>query len=305
MNRKVTRALVALILIFTAGGAGYAAGSSTSSPQNSSSITGATVAAPAAGTTRVLYSLDKKQNDKELIALINAASSHIYFAIYEFTLRDVADALIAAKKRGVTVTGLVDSGESANSYDAPIVASLRAAGIPIATEHHASGTGIMHIKALVTDSAYAIGSYNWTSSATTINDEILEIGTSPELVATYKNILRRLIDQYGATVAAQSAATVVSGGTYSTDQASAHIGETASVVGKLYDAHTSSTGTVFLDFCSNYKTCPFSGVIFADDAKKFTSLTSLSGQRITLSGKITSYQGKAEIILSNPSQIQK
>ena len=305
MNKKALRALVALILTLSAGSAGYAAGATTASPQDHPNGPEVTVVAPAAGTTRVLYSLDQKQNDKELIALIDAASSHIYFAIYEFTLRDVADALIAAKKRGLTVTGLVDSGESANSYDAPIIASLRAAGIPIATEHHASGTGIMHIKALVTDSAYAIGSYNWTNSATTVNDELLEIGTSPELVTTYENILRRLIEKYGATVAAQDAATVVSGGTYSVDQAADHIGEMASVVGKLYDAHTSSTGTVFLDFCSNYKTCAFSGVIFADDAKKFTSLTSLSGQRITLSGKITSYQGKAEIILSNPSQIQK
>jgi len=302
MNRKALRTLVAVVLALTSGVAGYAAGTSStvSSPQKATSVD---VAAPQAGTTRVLYSLDKKENDQELIALINAASSHIYFAIYEFTLRDVADALIAAKKRGVVVEGLVDSGESANSYDAPIIASLKQAGIPIATEHHASGTGIMHIKALVTDSAYAIGSYNWTASANTQNDELLEIGTSPELVETYRNILRRLIDQYSTTAAAESAAAPLSGGSYSITEAPQHIGETASVTGKLYDAHTSSSGTVFLDFCSSYKTCPFSGVIFADDAKKFTKLSSLSGQTITLTGTISSYQGKAEIIVSNLSQI--
>lgn len=304
MNKKLLRALAALVLALSAGGAGYAAGTRTPSPQTSEALPETTVVAPQAGTTRVLYSLDKKQNDKELIALIDAATSHVYFAIYEFTLRDVANALIAAKKRGLTVEGLVDSGESANSYDAPIIASLRAAGIPIATEHHASGTGIMHIKALVTDSAYAIGSYNWTNSATTQNDEILEIGTSPELISTYATLLRRLIDQYGASVAA-SAATSVSGGTYTIEQAPAHIGEIASVVGKLYDSYTAASGTVFLDFCSDYKTCPFSGVIFADDAKKFSDLPSLSGKRITLSGNITSYQGRAEIILSEPSQIQQ
>ena len=306
MNKKALRAFIALVLALTAGGAGYTMGN-TAAPLSESTIhiPETNVVAPSTGTTRVLYSLDQKQNDKELIALIDAASSHIYFAIYEFTLRNVADALIAAKKRGVTVEGLVDSGESANSYNAPIIASLRAAGIPITTQHHASGTGIMHIKALVTDSAYAIGSYNWTNSATTKNDEILEIGTSPDLVDTYRNILRRLIDAYGATAAAQSAAAPVSGGHYSISEAANHIGEAAFVTGKLYDAHTSASGTVFLDFCSNYKTCPFSGVIFADDAKKFKSLSSLSGATITLSGTISSYQGKAEIIVSDPSQIVK
>ena len=73
--------------------------------------------------------------------------------------------------------------------------------------------------------------------------------------------------------------------------------------GTLVTAYTSKTGTVFLDFCASYKTCSFSGVIFADDAKKFTNLSSLSGQTVTLTGKISSYQGRAEIVLSDPSQL--
>lgn len=300
MNPKVIRAFTALILTFAAGSAGYVL-NGTRAPQVI--IPAQTVSAPPANSIRVLYSLDAKQNDKEIIALIEAAKTRIYFAMYEFTLRDVADALVAAKKRGLEVRGLVDAGESANSYDKPIIDELIGAGIPIETEKHASGNGIMHIKAIVTDSAYALGSYNWTNSATTINDEILEIGTDPTLRQVYEDILKKLLDKYAGTSAAAGAAAPVSIGTIDYTEASAHVGEYASVRGTLVDAYTSKTGTVFLDFCKSYKTCPFTAVIFADDAKKFGDLSRYQGISLTLTGKISSYQGKAEIVLSSPSQI--
>ena len=305
MKQRSVRAIVALVLVAAAAGAGYMAGSNAGPRGVAVSIPAQNVAAPAAGTVRLLYSLDQKQNDKEIIALIDAAKTHIYFAIYTFTLSDIADALVAAKKRGVEVRGLVDAEQSANSYGAPITALLTDAGIPVVTEKHVSGNGIMHIKALVTDSAYVIGSYNWTKSATTINDEILEIGTDPALRQAYENILKKLLDAYAGNSAAAGAAALRSGGTYDYTEASAHVGEYASVRGTLVDAYTSKSGTVFLDFCRSYKTCPFAGVIFADDVKKFGDLSDYEGRVVTLTGKISLYQDKAEIILESPSQISK
>ena len=293
---------MAAVLMLAAGGIGYTLGGS-GARVPSVSIPAQTVSAPPAGMTRVVYSLDQKQNDQEIIALIDAAKSRIYFAMYEFTLKNIADALVAARKRGVEVRGLVDAGESANSYDKPIIAELVAAGIPVETEKHADGSGIMHIKAIVTDSAYALGSYNWTGSATTENDEILEIGTDPTLRQTYETILTKLLNAYRGTNAAASAAAPVSIGVISTADAPAHIGSLASVRGTLHDAYTAASGTVFLDFCASYKDCPFSGVIFADDAKQFGDLSRYAGQTVTLTGKISSYQGKAEIVLTDPSQL--
>ncbi|MDE1944374.1 MAG: hypothetical protein KGH97_02695, partial [Patescibacteria group bacterium] len=138
MNAKLARLLGALVLVAGALGLGYAAhgGPAAATPV----IPAANVTAPPAGTTRVIYSLDAKQNDKEIIALIASAKSHIYFAMYEFTLKDVADVLVAAKRRGVLVRGVVDAGESANSYDKPIIAELVVAGIPVETEKHADGS---------------------------------------------------------------------------------------------------------------------------------------------------------------------
>jgi len=301
MRQKVIRAGVALVLAGAAGFVGYSAGGS--GAQASVSIPAQTVSAPAKDSIRVVYSLDQKQNDKEIIALIENAKTRIYFAMYEFTLKDIADALVAAKKRGVEVRGLVDAGESANSYDKPIIDELLGAGISVVTEKHATGSGIMHIKAIVTDSAYALGSYNWTNSATTLNDEILEIGTDQTLRQAHENILKKLLDAYRGNSAAAGAAAPVSIGTIDYTEAINHVGSLASVRGTLIDSYTSKTGTVFLDFCKSYKDCPFSGVIFADDVKKFGDLSKYNGETVILTGKIVSYEGKAEIVLSSPSQI--
>jgi hypothetical protein len=303
MKQKYIRAGIALILAFTAGSIGYSANNG-GVAGTCVSIPAETVTAPVTGTVRVIYSLDQKQNDKEIIALIDDAQDHIYFAIYTFTLPSIADALISAKKRGVDVQGLVDSEQSQSSYSKPIMQKLIDAGIPVLAEKHTTGNGIMHIKTLVTEKAYATGSYNWTSSATTINDEVLEIGTDPDLRQAYENILKKLLEAYAGNTAA-NAAVSVSVGTIEYTEAPQYIGALASVRGTLIKVHPSKTGTVFLDFCENYKTCPFSGVIFADDAKKFGDLSKYVGQSVTLTGKISSYQGKAEIILSSPSQLSK
>ena len=302
MKQRLARAGIALVLVLAAGAVGYQLGKNAVPAQVS--IPAQTVIAPPRDSVRIIYSLDAKQNDKELIALIDSAKTRIYFAMYEFTMKDIADALVAAKKRGVEMRGLVDSGEAANSYDRPIIKELTDAGISVVTEKHSTGNGIMHIKALVTDSAYAMGSYNWTNSATTINDELLEIGTDATLRQAYENVLKKLLDAYRGNAAAGAAASV-SIGTIDYTQANNHVGDLATVRGTLVDSYTSASGTVFLDFCKSYKTCPFSGVIFADDAKKFGDLSRYNGQTVTLTGKISSYQGKAEIVLSDPSQLSK
>ncbi len=301
MSARTIRALVALLLSASAAGIGYHTGTGQAAPQSERS--GVTVNAPEAGTTRIIYSLDARQNDQELISLIASADEYAYFAIYTFTLNNVADALIAAKKRGVDVRGLMDSEQSRNSYGAPITEKLVAAGIPILTENHETGNGIMHLKLLVTEDAYAFGSYNWTKSATTINDEILEIGTDEELRQAYEDILLRLFDAYDGTSAAAGAAAGVSGGTYDYTEALEHVGEYASVRGKVVRVYTSKTDTTFINFCADYKSCPFSAVIFADDKPRFGDVTKLEGKTLTLTGKIVLYDDHAEIVLSDPDQL--
>ena len=45
------------------------------------------------------------------------------------------------------------------------------------------------------------------------------------------------------------------------------------------------------------------GEIFADDVAKFGDLSRYTGHPVTVTGKITSYQSQAEMVLSDPSQL--
>lgn len=87
----------------------------------------------------------------------------------------------------------------------------------------------MHIKALATGKAYALGSYNWTALATNENDELLEIGSSAQLVQTYHAILTKLIDLYPE--AETAAADAEPAGIFDISEASEHVGQTADVRG--------------------------------------------------------------------------
>jgi len=63
-------------------------------------------------------------------------------------------------------------------------------------------------------------------------------------------------------------------------------------------------GNTFLDFCEDYRDCPFTSVIFSSDKNKFGDLASLAGRQIEIRGPITVYQGKPEIIIRDPGQIR-
>jgi len=253
-----------------------------------------------ASQTKVFYSLDKRENDQEVIKVIDDANTYVYFAIYTFTKTDIADALVRAKARGLVVEGITDTIQSASAYQKPILAKLAAAGIPMETQKHTDG--IMHIKAVVTDNAYALGSYNWTDSATVANDEILEVGTNDILRKEYLDIIKKVISVNAGTTSASVAGQPPVSINYL--DASNYIGQNATVSGAPVKIYSSTSGTVFFDYCINYKSCPFSVVIFADDAKKFANILSYQNTNISVTGLLKSYNGHAEIAVTDPSQIK-
>jgi hypothetical protein len=257
---------------------------------------------------RVVYSLDAHKNDQEVISLINSAHSYVYFAMYTFTKSNIADALVAAKKRGVLVEGIMDASQAKQSFETSIISKLTGADIPLETEVHTDG--IMHIKAVVTDAGYASGSYNWTASATESNDELLEVGTDGYVHDQYLALLKKIIATNKAGAMSAAPATGAAGkpagviqGTYDYTDAKNHIGEYAAVTGRVAKVYKSKNGTVFFDYCTAYKNCPFSAVVFSSSAASFDSITQYTGQTITLTGDIKSYQGTAEIVIDSPEQI--
>lgn len=141
----------------------------------------------------VYYNQDIRANE-QVIDTIRQADRFVYFAIYTFTRTDIKDALLGAKHRGLDVQGVVDREQIEKiESQRKIVSELKNAGIPIATQDH---SGIMHLKTVVTDTGYASGSYNWTGAATTLNDEVLEVGRDEQLRAQYEKVVRKLLSQY-------------------------------------------------------------------------------------------------------------
>lgn len=86
-------------------------------------------------------------------------------------------------------------------------------------------------------------------------------------------------------------------------KAASMAGERGCVTGYVLRAYTSKSGNTFLDFCQDYRSCEFSSVIFASDARKFGNLEALAGRKVDIRGFIRTYQGRAEIVINDPSQI--
>jgi micrococcal nuclease len=82
-----------------------------------------------------------------------------------------------------------------------------------------------------------------------------------------------------------------------------HVGEYACVTGKV-DHVSKPKQTTFLNFCSDYRNCPFGAVIFEQDAHKFPNPRQYQGRTVEITGLVRSYQGRAEIILKDPGQIK-
>jgi len=83
------------------------------------------------------------------------------------------------------------------------------------------------------------------------------------------------------------------------------VGETVCVTGKVLKVSTSArSGTQFLNFCDDYKTCPFTVVVFARDLRDVGDVRPLEGQTIEIHGKVKLYKGQAEIILSDSRQLK-
>lgn len=82
------------------------------------------------------------------------------------------------------------------------------------------------------------------------------------------------------------------------------IGETVCVTGKVVKVASSPrSGTHFLNFCDDYKNCPFSVVIFSRNLADVGDVRWLEGKVIEIHGKVKDYKGQAEIVLSDARQL--
>ena len=129
-----------------------------------------------------LFSPVNKPITSALIPLINNAHSYIYIPTFLITHKDMAQALISAKHRGVKVLIILDATNSHMPYS--MHKKLRASGILVKTENVA---GKMHAKSMIIDDRYTIiGSMNFSKSGENKNDENLVIIENSKIAKFYR-----------------------------------------------------------------------------------------------------------------------
>jgi len=129
-----------------------------------------------------------------VLKAISSAKSTLLVAAYEFTSRDIAEALEAAAHRGVKVRIVADFKASKDKYSQ--LSILSSAGIPVRLDER---NAIHHHKFMVIDSSsIETGSFNYTTSAIKRNAEnALVLWNVPNLAGEYGKEWERLWGESG------------------------------------------------------------------------------------------------------------
>ena len=86
--------------------------------------------------------------------------------------------------------------------------------------------------------------------------------------------------------------------------AKAHVGQTVTVEGAVGNIATGRAGTTFIDVDGRYPDNSFAAVIFAADRSKFPDLQAFGGKTVDITGAVSLYRGKPEIILKSADQMK-
>lgn len=122
--------------------------------------------------SELIFLPDDQEAVPKLAQLIDSAKKTVRVAMYTFTRSDLAEKLIAAKKRGVDVQVAIDQSTSQNASK-KIVQLLNKNKVPLFFN---SGNELLHHKyLLVDDKILAHGSANWTVAAFKQNDDCIMI----------------------------------------------------------------------------------------------------------------------------------
>lgn len=103
-----------------------------------------------------------------LVELVDAAESSIYFMAFSFTSDELAEALLARSAAGVVVSGVFEA-DQVESNTGGEYANLLQAGLDVRLDGNPKN---MHHKVIILDERTVVtGSYNFSRSAETRNDE--------------------------------------------------------------------------------------------------------------------------------------
>lgn len=126
--------------------------------------------------------------DTKLVSFIKAAHTSIDIAIYDLTLPNLAQAIVAQKTAGVKVRIVADRSEAKTKTS--LIRKLIQSGAPV---RFGNVQGIMHNKfVIVDDRMLETGSFNYSLNATHANAENQLYLDSPEVVSQYQAQFEKL-----------------------------------------------------------------------------------------------------------------
>ncbi len=86
--------------------------------------------------------------------------------------------------------------------------------------------------------------------------------------------------------------------------AKAHVGQTVTIEGPVGNVSTARSGMTFIDIGGRYPDNAFAAVIFSDDSGKFPNVKALAGKVVDVTGAVSLYRGKPEIVLKSADQMK-
>lgn len=127
-----------------------------------------------------------------ILKSIDSAQKEILVAGYSFTSKPIAEALLAAHKRGVSVRVMVDAKSNTGRYTAATF--LANHEVPVRRNDNYA---IMHHKFMVIDGKHVqTGSFNYSAAAASRNAEnVLMLWNMPELAQVYVQEWQRLWEE--------------------------------------------------------------------------------------------------------------
>lgn len=136
---------------------------------------------PAVGSIEVAFSPNNGVTTV-VVKAIGEAHHTLLVSAYSFTSKDIAEALLDAKKRGVVVKIILDKSQVSQKYSSSTFFSNQGFDLRIDVKH-----AIYHDKVMIIDDKTVItGSFNFTKAAETKNAEnLLVLRNNPELAKLY------------------------------------------------------------------------------------------------------------------------
>jgi len=131
-----------------------------------------------------------------LLSYLLAAKKRIDICVFTIADDDISAAIVAAHDRGLAVRIISDNDKRFDSGSD--IRRIQAAGIPVVVDESEAH---MHHKFVIFDQRWLLnGSFNWTRSASSVNEENLVATNDPQQVRRFSAQFERLWERYSGTL---------------------------------------------------------------------------------------------------------